>query len=463
MLLFIIVDYIALVLAQETAYQIRELFQGFLPTVFVLPINYQFIYIPLVFILCIAVQSGYEFNRPSLDVSQGVFKGLLFGMVMSIIILFVINASGKVSRLFCFLFVFTSLGWVATLRYAVSKFIKGSTLLKEEIIVIGAGKTAERIKAYFDKDLAYRYEIVGLIDDNPISDELPSEYPLLGKMDEAAKIVQDMDIYTVLVSAPGMDKDKMDQLLTDIRPYVRNILFAPNLVGTPMGSVQIQTLFSEQITLLKSYNNLARVRSRVLKRLFDFFFTLTFMPIIIPILFVLGVIIKIDSKGSVFYNAQRLGENGKNFTCYKFRSMYTDGDERLKKYLAENPEAAAEWKEFAKLRGYDPRVTKAGRWMRRTSLDELPQLLNVLEGTMSLVGPRPYLPREKEDMGADVEIITMAKPGITGFWQINGRNDVTFADRVAMDVWYVKNWSLARDIMFLAKTFKIVLGKSGAY
>ena len=187
------------------------------------------------------------------------------------------------------------------------------------------------------------------------------------------------------------------------------------------------------------------------------------MPIIIPILFVLGVIIKLDSKGSVFYNAQRLGENGKNFTCYKFRSMYTDGDERLKKYLAENPEAAAEWKEFAKLRGYDPRVTKAGRWMRRTSLDELPQLLNVLEGTMSLVGPRPYLPREKADMGADVEIITMAKPGITGFWQINGRNDVTFADRVAMDVWYVKNWSLARDIMFLAKTFKIVLGKSGAY
>ena len=188
-----------------------------------------------------------------------------------------------------------------------------------------------------------------------------------------------------------------------------------------------------------------------------------FLTIILPILVFLALIVKLDSKGSVFFNAERMGQDGKNFTCYKFRSMYMDADARLKEYLSENPEAAAEWQKYAKLRGYDPRVTRCGRWMRRLSFDELPQLINVLLGNMSLVGPRPYLPREKEKIGADLDTIILCKPGITGFWQVNGRNDVSFASRVAMDVWYVNNWSLTRDMMFLLKTIRVIFSKNGAY
>ncbi len=115
------------------------------------------------------------------------------------------------------------------------------------------------------------------------------------------------------------------------------------------------------------------------------------------------------------------------------------------------------------MRDYDPRVTKAGTWMRKYSLDELPQILNVIKGDMSLVGPRPYLPREKEDIGSDIKTITISLPGITGYWQVSGRNDVSFQERVAMDTWYVRNWSVWLDIMYLGKTFQAVIFGKGAY
>lgn len=463
MLLYIGIDYLAVVMAQELAMYLHSLLQYFLPTTFSMPAEYQLIFIPVIYIACIALGGGYDFNRPSLDISKDVFWSLCYSFVLCIMVLFFIHVAGQISRLYAGCFFLSSLVCTAVLRYAVGKYLQGVTWLKERTIILGAGKTAEGIKRYFDKDIAYRYQVIGIIDDNPLSEKLSAEYELLGGFDQAEKIIKEYGVQTVLVATPGMEHSKFNALLTRIQPYLRNILFAPDLVDTPVGSLQVQTLFSERIVLLKSCNNMLRRRNRLIKRLFDLLLTIISLPIIIPVLLLLAIIIKLDSSGPVFYNAERLGEGGKNFLCYKFRSMYMDGDDRLTKYLADNPEAAAEWKEFAKLRGYDPRVTKAGNWMRKTSLDELPQLINVLIGNMSLVGPRPYLPREKDDMGTAVDTITMIKPGITGFWQVNGRNDINFAGRVAMDEWYVKNWSVWRDILFLIKTFKIVLSKNGAY
>ncbi|MBP3817751.1 MAG: sugar transferase, partial [Butyrivibrio sp.] len=231
----------------------------------------------------------------------------------------------------------------------------------------------------------------------------------------------------------------------------------------PMADVEAQSLFSEEILMLHMRNNLALRRNQIYKRIFDLVLTVTGGLLISPILLLLAIYIKMDSKGSVFYNADRIGKNGKIFRCYKFRSMYVNGDKILQDYLEKNPEAAEEWKTYAKLRDYDPRVTKAGTWMRKYSLDELPQVLNVIKGDMSLVGPRPYLPREKEDIGSDIKTITLSLPGITGYWQVSGRNDVSFQERVAMDTWYVRNWSVWLDIMYLAKTFQAVLFGRGAY
>jgi lipopolysaccharide/colanic/teichoic acid biosynthesis glycosyltransferase len=126
-------------------------------------------------------------------------------------------------------------------------------------------------------------------------------------------------------------------------------------------------------------------------------------------------------------------------------------------YLDRNPDAAYEWQTYAKLRNYDPRVTRLGRFLRRWSLDELPQLLNVLKGDMSLAGPRPYLPQERTRIGVDLPTILSSRPGMTGLWQVNGRNQLTFEDRVQLEAWYVRNWSLSLDCIILAKTFRVVL------
>ena len=462
-LVFMALDYIAVVLAQMLSYDICIWSGRWLSNSFVFSAAYQYIFIPAIFILCIGTNEGYLFNRPSMAVSKDVFKGLLFGIVICGILLFAMHESLLVSRAYAATVSVLVMILVAVLRYGTVKFLKTKPWLKEDMLLIGAGKTAERIVKYFDNDLCYRYRIIGILDDDPVSQSLIEEYPLLGNLSQTIEVIQREEICTVLVAIPGMELHRMNEFLAEIRPYVRNIIFAPDLVGTPMGRVHIHTLFSQRIVIIKSYNDMARLWNKVIKRSFDLVMVLLFMPLIVPTLLILAIIVKLDSPGPVFFNGIRMGEGGKDFACYKFRSMYVDGDERLKKYLADHPEAAAEWQEFAKLRGYDPRVTCCGKWMRRFSLDELPQLINVLEGTMSLVGPRPYLPREKEQIGEDLDTIVLCKPGITGFWQVNGRNDVSFASRVAMDVWYVNNWSLDRDLLFLLKTIKIVLGKSGAY
>ena len=182
---------------------------------------------------------------------------------------------------------------------------------------------------------------------------------------------------------------------------------------------------------------------------------------LLPILGVVYYRIKKDSHGDAIYAGKRLGQGGILFPCYKFRSMYTNGDEILEQYYKEHPEKKAEYEKYHKLDD-DPRVTPFGAFIRGTSIDELPQVWNVFLGHMSLVGPRPYLPQELEQMGEYAKEILKVKPGITGYWQVNGRSNVDFESRLLMDVWYVKNRTLWLDIVLLWQTIGVVLMKKGA-
>ena len=187
--------------------------------------------------------------------------------------------------------------------------------------------------------------------------------------------------------------------------------------------------------------------------------TITLIPLTI-IIYIARIVLH-ENDGPIFYDQLRIGKNGKVFKMYKYRSMVIGADEKLKKYLEENEEARLEYKKYKKLKN-DPRITKVGNFIRKTSLDEFPQFINVLKGDMSLVGPRPYLPREKEDMGEYYTYIIKARPGITGYWQISGRSDVTFADRLKMDCNYIDNKNLKTDIKLLGKTILNVVKKEGA-
>ena len=202
---------------------------------------------------------------------------------------------------------------------------------------------------------------------------------------------------------------------------------------------------------------------KILKRAVDIVGGIVGVILLLPI--TLGIIIARlitkENDGPIFYEQLRIGENGKKFRIYKYRSMIVGADDILATYLKQNEEAREEYKKYKKLKN-DPRITKVGKFLRKTSLDEFPQLINVLKGDMSLVGPRPYLPREKEDMGEFYTYIIHTRPGLTGYWQVNGRSDVDFNERLNMDYYYTQHKCMKLDIKLFIKTFTHVIRKDGA-
>lgn len=197
------------------------------------------------------------------------------------------------------------------------------------------------------------------------------------------------------------------------------------------------------------------------KRLFDIVASLILLIILSPLFLVISIMIKRQDKGTAFLVQERIGKNGKAFKLYKFRSMVMHAEDVLEKMMAEDENIRREYLTNKKLDN-DPRITKIGKFIRKTSIDELPQLINVLKGDMSLVGPRPYLFREIPDMGEAYYHIVTCKPGITGYWQVNGRSDTTFEERCAMEKYYSKHISLMMDVKILFKTVKVVLFGKGA-
>jgi exopolysaccharide production protein ExoY len=217
----------------------------------------------------------------------------------------------------------------------------------------------------------------------------------------------------------------------------------------------------EQLSLAIHRLPTHRVQYSVFKRLLDIVVVIALFPCLLPLLAVVAVVIKCCSPGPVLYRQQRVGRFGRQFTLWKFRSMQVNGDEILKRHFAANPEAELEWVEMRKLRN-DPRVTTVGRILRRTSLDELPQFMNVLNGSMSLVGPRPIVSAERESYGDAYLFYASAKPGLSGLWQVSGRSDLSYEQRVARDAEYIGRWNLALDLHILWRTAGVVWTSRGA-
>jgi lipopolysaccharide/colanic/teichoic acid biosynthesis glycosyltransferase len=170
-----------------------------------------------------------------------------------------------------------------------------------------------------------------------------------------------------------------------------------------------------------------------------------------------------DSRGPVFFIQERYGRKGRAIKVIKFRSMYVDAESRLERYLEKKPEAKEEWAQYKKLRNFDPRVTKVGRVLRKYSLDELPQFLNVLKGDMSLVGPRPYLMEELKRVKSARAFLLLVKPGITGLWQVSGRSLLPFTERLSLDEYYLRNWTFWQDVVILMRTIRVFVSGEGAF
>ena len=461
-LLFVVFDYIAILLAEKMAFGLHDLYGLLMGTSYHVPDAYLYFWIPLVFIAFLAISQTYTKMQPILETVRQIFYAVLYALITCIVALYFMEASILTSRLYVVLFGCLALFNVYAVRYVLMKLLKVTQTFVKPVIIIGAGKTAELVLQFFEGDLGYRYRVVGLLDDNPISEMLPQKFLLLGTVSDAEEIIRDSGVQTVIITAPGMDSARLEKLVTKIQPLVRDILFVPDLMMLPLGHVGVEPFYTEKVFMLSIRNNLARRRNRLAKRIFDLVATVVGGLLILPILLILAVLVGIDNKGRIIFAHRRVGRKGKLFPCYKFQSMVPDAQERLEEYLAKNPAAREEWEESFKLTN-DPRVTKLGAFLRKTSLDELPQLWNVLMGDMSLVGPRPIVTKEIERYGDYIREYYMVPPGITGMWQVNGRSDTTYEERVAMDTWYVRNWSVWIDLVYLFKTVKAVFTGKGAY
>jgi Undecaprenyl-phosphate galactose phosphotransferase WbaP len=229
-----------------------------------------------------------------------------------------------------------------------------------------------------------------------------------------------------------------------------------------LGTLWVRALDLGGMHAVEIRQNLLNRWEQGIKRVIDILLVVVAAPVIIPLIVFLGLMVLVDSGWPVFFAHMRVGRRGFSFPVWKFRTMYRDADQILEKHLRENPEAKREWERDQKLK-YDPRVTRVGQFLRKFSLDELPQVWNVLRGEMSLVGPRPITKEESVRYGSCFKLYQRVSPGITGLWQVSGRNEVGYDQRVRLDEYYVLNWSIWLDIYILAKTPWVVLTKRGAY
>jgi Undecaprenyl-phosphate galactose phosphotransferase WbaP len=284
--------------------------------------------------------------------------------------------------------------------------------------------------------------------------------PYGGTLNDAMALPQRQEVDTAIFAIPRAHRNDLARFVRQASLRFRYLIVIPNLPGFATSAVVARDLSG--ILGVEIKHNLLNPWSQGFKRALDLFGVVVGGILISPLLLAIIVLIKLSYPGSAFYSQQRLGSGGQHFRCWKFRTMHADAEGSLTDLLQGDTELRSEWERVQKLRD-DPRASHVGRFLRRTSLDELPQLWNVLRGEMSLVGPRPIVDEEVPRYGEAYELYQRVTPGITGLWQVSGRNDIGYEERVSLDVYYVRNWSMWLDFVILARTVGSVLSNRGAF
>lgn len=350
---------------------------------------------------------------------------------------------------------FVPLGRAATRRICARKKWWGVP-----VVVLGAGKTGYMVVKTLLKTPGLGLNPVAVLDDDPQKRGDIEGVPVIGGMEVAPHLAKKLKLRYAILAMPGVPRERLLYLIERYASLFSHLLLIPDLFG--FASLWVYPKDLNGILCLEVRQQLLRTEPRVAKSALDFaiaIFVFAFALILIPLI---AIAIKLDSPGPVFYGQLRYGRDGQPFKAWKFRTMVVNADKILDEHLAKHPELKEEWEKDQKLRN-DPRITRVGKYLRKTSLDELPQVWNVIRGEMSIVGPRPIVQSEIEKYGKSYALYTKVKPGITGLWQVSGRNDLSYEERVTLDSYYVRNWSVWLDIYILARTVPVALFGKGAY
>jgi Undecaprenyl-phosphate galactose phosphotransferase WbaP len=366
-----------------------------------------------------------------------------------------------ISRLLLILSLLGLLVLAPLVRYFVKWQMLKIGLWGKPVVIVGSGKAGAQIVRLLEREWHLGYRPVAVFDSRAAPAEgLLEGVPYKGTLIDAIFSNWNQAADTAIFAMPHTPREHLAKHVAWASDKFRRVIIIPDLGGVTNSAVVARDLAGTFAVEIK-YNLLDPWALRT-KRVLDCAATVVGGALILPLVLALSLLVWFESGWPVFYRDWRTGQDGNLFLCVKFRTMMPDAEALLQRMLEEDPSLREEYSKYHKLRD-DPRVTRVGRFLRKTSLDELPQLWNVLRGEMSLVGPRPYLPRESGEVGLAQSEILRVPPGITGLWQVTGRNHASFGERVQMDAYYVRDWSVWLDILLLARTVRCVALSRGAY
>jgi len=426
-------------------------------------LKYGFLFGALIVIFIFSLERLYTKRFSFWDEVKHLYRGLVFSFVLLMLFVFLSRGYTQFSR------VVIISAWILSLilfpiyrRIAKTMLVK-LNLWKKKVLILGTDETARAIAKGIRANPTIGYNIIGFLstDKKDTGRFLLDDLKVIGEVAEVEDWGKKSGPLDIIISLPEIDQPTMIELVETSEKVAETIKIVPSIGNIFTIGVDVET-FGDVLSLSVA-RNLMKPWNIYLKIIIELALTAVLIVVFSPLLLIIALAIKAESRGPALFLQERLGENGHNFRLIKFRSMYENADSKFKDYLEENADARTEWQEYQKLRNHDPRVTRAGKILRKYSLDELPQLINILKGNMALVGPRPYLPREREAIGKSYDLILRVKPGITGLWQVSGRNILPFKQRLLLDEYYIRNWSLWMDLVILIKSVKVFFSREGAF
>ncbi len=438
------------------------------------------IYITQLIISSISHPNNYLTIIPiitSLFIIVFYFRGLYPGFGIDIIQELKILTQG-ISLVFAFLTLFTFLfdrtgdysrlafllSWVIAIisvplsRALVRKLFGNKSWWGIPVIIIGAGRAGEQVIKSLKKHPQIGLRAIVAVDDDVDKWGYIHQIPVIGGLKIIPELTRKLSVDHAIIAIPRVSKHRQQEIIKKYSKYFSNVTIIPELYG--LNSLWVSTQDLGGILGLKVQQSLLKHSSRIQKRIFDIIVASLLIILSIPLYIFIAIAIKLDSKGKILFYQKRIGLNGKKFKMIKFRTMHVDAERRLFHLLKENSDLYNEYRVYHKLKN-DPRLTRIGKFLRKYSLDELPQFFNVIKGDLSLTGPRAYLPFEIEKFNNHEDIIIHVKPGISGLWQVTDRNQTSFEERKITDIYYIRNWSMFLDFYILARTVVVVLRGNG--
>ncbi|MGB4224798.1 MAG: exopolysaccharide biosynthesis polyprenyl glycosylphosphotransferase [Syntrophorhabdus sp.] len=430
--------YFAIILAYGVRVWFGDMF-SIIPLTHGISVYFEKWWFPLAIILVLIYYGSYGIIITVWDELLILFRSLFVSFLIIWVILSLQKESESVSRIvitmiFLFLLVFLPLSRLA-MKYILFKSIdwrKPAYLFERR-----KGERQNELRETLNKEWYSGYKIIGNIDKDSLQVPIDTCFVPIDYTDETT--------------------------IRALKPNVKNMIVVSVQSGLSFMNTEVKSFLNRNMVLITTNNGLLAKRNMIFKRLFDISLSLIGIILLSPFFIAIPFLIKFDSSGPVLFFHKRCGLNLSNFNMIKYRTMFTNGESIIVDYLKSNPAAAIELKERNKI-SEDPRITRIGNLLRKTSLDEIPQLFNVVKGEMSIVGPRPDTRSALSEFMKEYEpIYNRVKPGITGLWQVSGRSDIKYKDRVNLDYMYVLNWSLWLDFIIILKTVKAILCRKGAY